>query len=188
MTKSAKTVKLATLKPNPRNPRTITGEAFQRLCDSIKRDPQFMALRPIITDESGVILGGNQRYRACKHLGMETVPAEWVRVATGLTPEQRKRFVVLDNAPEGISGSFDWDMLAADWDLPELKEMGFDKLMAEIEADQASAPGEAEDHAQQWPECRITFPPRVWLTQKTDIIAALQGVVASFGGSATWPD
>ena len=32
-----------------------------KLCDL----PQFMTLRPIVVDGENVILGGNQRYRAC---------------------------------------------------------------------------------------------------------------------------
>lgn len=80
-----KRVKLSTLTLNDRNPRTIKTEAFNRLCESIKRDPEFMVLRPIVVDEKNVILGGNQRHRACVVLGMKDVPVQWVKVATGLT-------------------------------------------------------------------------------------------------------
>jgi len=151
-----KTVKLSTLKPNDRNPRTITGEAFAKLCDSIKRDPQFMPLRPIVVDAAGIILGGNQRYRACQKLGMADVPADWVRVARDLTPEQRKRFVLLDNAPDGMAGDWDLDILAADYDVPDLAALGFDKLLAELTA---AAPAGAGDEqaggtaANQCPKC-----------------------------------
>ena len=151
-----KTVKLSTLKPNDRNPRTITSAAFAKLCDSIKRDPQFMPLRPIIVDAEGVILGGNQRFRACQHLGMADVPADWVRVARDLTPEQRRRFVLLDNAPDGMTGTWDLDILAADYELPDLAALGFDKLLAELAA--ASPAGAGEDQAggtaaNQCPKC-----------------------------------
>lgn len=143
---NAKTIRLDTLKLNDRNPRTIKGAAFERLCESIKRDPQFMALRPIVVDEANVILGGNQRYRACQHLGMTEVPAAWVKVAADLTPEQRKRFVVVDNAPEGIAGEWDEDILAADWELPELEEMGFEKLIAEITAQTWESSSDTDGH------------------------------------------
>lgn len=131
-----KKIKLNTLKLNDRNPRTIKSGAFKRLYESIKRDPDFMTLRPIIVDEANMILGGNQRCRACQHLGMMEVPESWVKVAKGLTLEQRKRFIVMDNAPEGMAGEWDIEILAADWELPELKDMGFDKLLAELQAAQ----------------------------------------------------
>ena len=119
-------VPLATLSLNPRNPRTITDEAFAKLCASIERDPAFMALRPIVVDQNGMILGGNMRYRACQHLGKTEVPASWVIRATDLTAEQRKRFVILDNQPEGMAGTWDWDILGADWEIPDLEMLGMD--------------------------------------------------------------
>ena len=122
-------IPLAKLSPNPRNPRSIRDSQFQKLCDSIKRDPEFMTLRPIVVDADNLILGGNMRYRACAHLGMKTVPAAWVKVAEDLTEEQRQRFVLVDNAPDGMAGEWDYDILSADWELPELEELGFDKLI-----------------------------------------------------------
>jgi hypothetical protein len=128
-------IALATLKAQERNPRSIKPESFARLCESIRRDPQFMALRPIVVDAEGVILGGNQRYRACLHLGMQTVPAAWVKVAADLTPEQRKRFVLVDNAPDGMAGEWDIDALMEGWSVQDLGALGFEKLLAELKAD-----------------------------------------------------
>jgi hypothetical protein len=139
-----KTIKLNTLKPNDRNPRKISDAALAKLCESIQRDPQFMELRPIVVDEDNVILGGNQRYAACRKLGKAEVPASWVKVAAGLTAEQRKRFVVVDNAPEGMAGEWDLDLLKIDWELPELGDLGFEKLLAELTADIPSDPVDAE--------------------------------------------
>ena len=116
---------LASIKPNARNPRTISKDAFAKLCESIKRDPQFMVLRPIVVDGEGIIIGGNMRWRACKQLGMEHLPPGWVRRADDLTPEQRKRFMLVDNAPEGMAGEWDDDILAADFDTDELTDLGF---------------------------------------------------------------
>lgn len=121
----SKTVKLSTLKLNERNPRKISETAFERLCKSIRRDPRFMELRPIIVDEQNVIIGGNQRYRACLKLGRKEVPSEWVREAADLTPEQRRRFILLDNAPDGAAGYWDWDILNQDYKMPELENIGF---------------------------------------------------------------
>lgn len=128
------TIKLNTLKANSRNPRTITADALRKLCESISRDPAFMELRPIVIDDEGVILGGNQRFRACQQLGMTEVPASWVKTAAGMTDEQRRRFVLVDNAPEGMAGQWDLELLTADWHLPDLETLGFDleSIMAEL--------------------------------------------------------
>ena len=99
--------KLKDLKPNPENPRTISRVAFSRLKQSIARDPKFMVIRPIVIDENNVIMGGHQRVRACISLGMKEVPDEWVRRADDLTDEEKRRFILLDNSPEEVSGGFD---------------------------------------------------------------------------------
>ena len=66
-------MKLSKLKLHPTNPRKIDPGALDKLKESIQRDPEFMVLRPIVYDADGTILGGNQRYRACKALGMKEV-------------------------------------------------------------------------------------------------------------------
>jgi hypothetical protein len=124
-----KKIRLDSIKSNERNPRRIMETEFNRLCESIKRDPQFMELRPIVIDSDGMILGGNMRYRACKHLGMEEIPESWVKKAEDLTPEQRKRFILIDNAPEGMTGEWDFDILSKDWEIAELNDPGFEKLL-----------------------------------------------------------
>lgn len=115
-------IDLSTLHLNPRNPRTISKDAFAKLCDSIRRDPEFMPLRPIVVDDSGAVLGGNQRLRACIAIGKTTVPASWVVKASTLTPEQRKRFTIIDNKP---AGDWDDDVLSADYETDDLLAAGF---------------------------------------------------------------
>lgn len=114
------------LKPSDRNPRNITPDALAKLVASIKRDPEFMVLRPIVVDADGVILGGNQRYRAIRKIGMKEIPDNWVARAADLTEEQKRRFILVDNAPDGMAGDWDIDILANEWDVPELEELGFD--------------------------------------------------------------
>lgn len=114
-------MKLSDIKKNPENPRTIRGEQFERLKRSIREFPQMMALRPIVTDSEGVVLGGNMRLEALKALGYKEVPDEWVKRADELTEEQRREFAVKDNA--GF-GDWDWDALANGWDDLPLQEWG----------------------------------------------------------------
>jgi ParB-like nuclease domain len=135
--KPGATIALSTLKPNERNPRRISDTAFENLCKSIKRDPRFMELRPMIVDAKGVIIGGNQRYRALLKLGKKKVPASWVIKAADLTPEQRRRFILIDNAPEGAAGYWDYTILQEQYKLPDLKNLGF-------------VFGEAIDQAEVW--------------------------------------
>ena len=150
------TIPVASLTPNDRNPRTITPAALKKLSKSIERDPTFMELRPIIVDANGVILGGNQRFAACKVLGMTELPSSWVRTAEGLTDAQRKRFVIVDNAPEGMAGEWDLDALLADWQVPDLGDLGFDMadLAASLptgeEVDAEPQTDRAEELRQEW--------------------------------------
>lgn len=116
-------MKLSQIKPNPSNPRTIKDEAFKKLCNSITEFPKMLALRPMVVDADGVILGGNMRYKALQHLGFKDIPDEWVRRADELTEDERRRFIIADN----VSGG-DWDTedLAANWDKEELSEWGLE--------------------------------------------------------------
>jgi ParB-like chromosome segregation protein Spo0J len=101
------------LKRNPKNPRLISEPAFKKLVKSLKEFPQMMDLRPIIVDEEGVVLGGNMRLQALIELGYTKFPETWVKVAEGLTEEQKREFIIKDNAS---FGEWDWDMLANEWD------------------------------------------------------------------------
>ena len=142
------------IRPHPRNPRRIAQEALAKLCESIQRDPEFMRLRPIVVDAEGQILGGNQRWKACKALGFAELPDGWVVKADDLTDEQRRRFILVDNAPEGMAGGWDFDLLKTEWKLPELKELGFDMadLGGEPEGDADAEPqiDQAEELNKKW--------------------------------------
>jgi hypothetical protein len=116
-------MKITELKPNPNNPRLIKDDKFKKLCDSIQAFPKMMELRPIIIDEGNIILGGNMRFNALKHLGYKELPAEWVKEANELTEEQKQEFIVKDNV--GF-GEWDWDILANEWDTEKLEEWGLD--------------------------------------------------------------
>ena len=54
------------------------------------------------------------------------VPASWVLDASEFSEEQRRRFVIVDNAPDGMSGEWDWDMLANGWDEEILNDLGME--------------------------------------------------------------
>jgi hypothetical protein len=112
-------MKIAELKSNPNNPRLIKDDKFKKLCTSIEQFPKMMELRPIIIDENNIILGGNMRFNALKHLGYKELPSEWVKQASELTEEQKQEFIVKDNV--GF-GEWDWDILANEWEAEKLAE------------------------------------------------------------------
>lgn len=108
----------------PKNPRFIKDERFKKLCESVRDFPEAMPARGIVVDERGVILGGNMRYRGCVENGMKEIPAEWVHRLTGLSVEQKRRFIIMDNRPYGAD---DFDLLANEWDIDELLKAGFNE-------------------------------------------------------------
>jgi len=122
-----KTIKLASLKPNPDNPRYITEDKFEALKLSIRDFPEMMALRPLVVDDQGTVLGGNMRLKALAELGYQDIPAAWVIKAKDLTEEQRREFVVKDNI--GF-GAWDWDALSNEWADAPLGEWGIDTWAA----------------------------------------------------------
>ena len=116
-------MKLSDIKANPDNPRVIKDEAFNKLVQSIKDFPKMMALRPMVVDDNLTVLGGNMRLRALQHLGYKDIPDEWVKRASDLTEEERKQFIIKDNVSVG---DWDWDTLANEWDVQDLKDWGLE--------------------------------------------------------------
>jgi hypothetical protein len=113
-------IKISEIKPNPTNPRIIKDDKFQKLVRSIKDFPQMLEIRPIVVDEDLMVLGGNMRYKACLSAGLKEV---FIIKADTLTEEQKKEFVIKDNAS---FGEWDWEVLQNGWDWEELPEWGID--------------------------------------------------------------
>lgn len=111
-------VNIAEVKLNEDNPRTITGEKFEKLKKSIVDFPEMLELRPIVVDEDMVALGGNMRLKACIDIGLTDV---YICKWEGLTEEQKKEFIVKDNINYGV---WDWDILGNEYNPEELKSYG----------------------------------------------------------------
>jgi ParB-like chromosome segregation protein Spo0J len=122
-------VKIKDIKTNPNNPRVIKDDKFHKLCESIKTFPKMLELRPIVVNDDMVVLGGNMRLKALKHLGLTEAP---VIKASELTEEQQRQFIIKDNV--GF-GEWDWDMLANEWDTSELSDWGLEVWQPQTEAD-----------------------------------------------------
>lgn len=139
-------VKISKVKNNPNNPRVIKDFQFKKLVKSIKESPWMLQLRSIIVNDDNIVLGGNQRLRACKEAGLKEV---YIIKASSLTEEQQREFIVKDNIS---SGEWDWDILANEWDSTDLDNWGLNSWqnMDDIEtSDEFSLPSGDKEPFQQ---------------------------------------
>ena len=111
-------VDIRSINENKGNPRYIRDNNFKKLVKSIKEFPEMLEKRPIIVDESMVVLGGNMRLKAAKAAGLFEV---FIIVAEGWSKKQKEQFIIKDNV--GF-GDWDWDILANEWDVKELNDWG----------------------------------------------------------------
>ena len=117
-------VKINKIKSNPKNPRLIKDEKFNKLVNSITSFPEMLEKRPLVcfTDVDGkyVVLGGNMRLKASKQAGLKELP---IILADDWTEEQKNEFIIKDNV--GF-GEWEWDDLANEWDIDQLDDWGLD--------------------------------------------------------------
>jgi hypothetical protein len=59
---------------NKRNPRKVNNIRYRQLMESIKESPEFMEVNPIICNDDGLIISGNQRFKICKELKWKELP------------------------------------------------------------------------------------------------------------------
>jgi len=84
---------IATLVPDPANPRTITDRAMQALTHSVKR---FGLVQPIVVNrKTGHVVGGHQRLEALRKLGQDRA---MVAIGEWTPAEERALNVTLNNA------------------------------------------------------------------------------------------
>jgi len=125
-------MKLKELKANPDNPRVIKDDKFKKLVKSIQESPYLLWPRGIIIDEDNMVLGGNQRFRACMELKIKELDvwvftheeAEENNKKTGVErtyEEYCREIIAKDNIS---SGEWDMDMLANAWDASLLMDWG----------------------------------------------------------------
>ena len=108
----------------PRNPRTMRKEKFDKLMKSIRDLPEMTEARDLLVyphDGKFVVLGGNMRLRAYRELGWKEVPC--CILPEGMPTDKLREIVIQDNNPFGET---DWDMIANEWDIEELKDWGVD--------------------------------------------------------------
>jgi hypothetical protein len=113
-------ISIDNLVPNPDNPRVIKDSKFKKLVKSIKDFPKMLEIRPIVVDSNMVILGGNQRFKACQVAGLKKVP---VIEASSLSEAEMKQFIAKDNIGYG---EWDFEIINQNWQVDELREWGMD--------------------------------------------------------------
>lgn len=101
------------------NPRQLTKDQYTQLKDSINR---FGLVDPLIVnknkDRKNILVGGHQRLRIAKEIGLESIPC----VEIDLSYDQEKELNIRLNKNVG---EWDYDALANYFDVGELTEWGF---------------------------------------------------------------
>ena len=103
----------------PKNPRKITKEKFEALCESIRKSPEMKVLDEIrVYPFNGryVVISGNHRYKAYKKLGWENILC---KVLPEDTPKEKLREYVMK---ENMHYAENDDALLNQWNLKELAD------------------------------------------------------------------
>ena len=105
----------------PKNPRKITKEKFEALCESIRKSPEMKVIDEIKVypfGEKYVVIGGNHRLRAYKRLGWKNVVC---KVLPKDTPKEKLREYVIK---ENLQYAENDRSLLNVWDIKELVNWG----------------------------------------------------------------
>jgi len=108
---------LAGLTPHPKNVRRHSPEQLLEIRASMR---EFGWTQPILIDEANTILAGHGRREAGLAEGFDEVD---VRVARGLSEEQKRAYVLADNQ---LALNATWDETGLRLELGELHGLGFD--------------------------------------------------------------
>ena len=103
----------------PKNPRKITKEKFDALCESIRKSPEMKVLDEVhVYPFNGryVVISGNHRYKAYKKLGWENILC---KVLPEETPKEKLREYVMK---ENMHYAENDDALLNQWNLKELAD------------------------------------------------------------------
>jgi len=112
--------KVSDIIPYERNPRKITEAQIEYLKKSLYR---FNLVDVPIIDFDGVLISGHQRCKALSLLGRDFEEID-VRIPNRKLTE--KEFKDLNLELNKLRGTFDFDILGADFEMEELKDLGFD--------------------------------------------------------------
>jgi len=100
-----------------KNPRSLSKEQFQHLKKSIE---SFGLIDKPIVNTDNTIIGGHQRIKVLKGKGITEIEC-WVPDHQLSTQEIQELNIRLNKN----SGEWDWDILANEFEIPELLDWGF---------------------------------------------------------------
>ena len=141
-------VDIGLLKNHDRNPRKIDEEDFAILKKSITDNPEYFEVRPILCTPDYTVFAGNMRLRAALDLGLTRVPV----AVMDITPAQQRELMIRDNVS---NGTWDADILGADFEITELQGWGFDPVAMGFKPEKAGVGGPDLSESQQWEyECK----------------------------------
>lgn len=128
----------------PSNPRQWGRGELDNLVKSIRETPELLEARGLIVWPYGgkyIILGGNMRFSALREMNAVDAPCYVLPEDTPM--EKLREIVIKDN---GAFGSWDYDMLANEWDDLPLNDWGVPAWSTEdIELESVSAKEVQED-------------------------------------------
>ncbi len=156
-------VRIEEITPYANNPRNNDG-AVESVAKSIEK---FGFIGAIILNKDKVIINGHTRVKACKKLGMETIPAI---IVDHLTKEQEDALRIADNKTGEIA-EWNEDLLRAELKALEeagfgIEDLGFDnsELEALLEGDVSVSVGETDPNAApEVPEVAVSRPGEVYV-------------------------
>ena len=140
----------------PANPRIIKDEKFKKLVKSIKDLPEMTEARDLLVyphNGKYIVIGGNMRLRAYRELGWKEVPC--CILPENMPVDKLREIVIQDNNPFGET---DWNMIANEWDVEELKDWGVD-LPAEWYYSEKEKCEESEEVSAKKLSDRYIVPP-----------------------------
>jgi hypothetical protein len=142
-----KNVRIADIKEFSKNPRWLTEKAKKNIKKSID---EFGLIEKLVLNTDMILIGGHQRLHILSEQG-ETHVDCWMPDRKLTEREHSKLCIMLNKA----QGEFDFDMLANEFELDDLKEWGFcDKeLGIEIDDDPIVDPINESENIKTCPHC-----------------------------------
>ena len=116
------------------NPRIMLADDYDRLKRSIQEDPEMLSLRELLVYKAKrkyIVIGGNMRYQAMRELGYDEAPCKIIPHDTSI--ESLNNYILKDN---GRFGSWDYDLLANEWEEAKLELNGIEIPAIEVPEDE----------------------------------------------------
>ena len=133
----------------PKNPRILKDNKFDKLKQSILDDPEMLSLREMIVyqqNEKNIVICGNMRLKALKELIIPFDHVEKFKAVDSIklnSDNTKIASIDVKIAPDWLDakklraiaikdnnsfGEWDFELLANEWELPELQDWGMDAL------------------------------------------------------------